>query len=97
LLLQRDDRTYLPGHGPALPDPLPYVADLKRRRMTREAEILRLLQDGSLSVPEISRRLYAKLDPVLQGAAERNVMSHLQKLWGEGLVEEDDEGWIAIR
>lgn len=96
LLIDRGDRTYLPGHGPALTDPIPYVAELLRRRVLREAEILDLLQGQSLSVPDIGRRLYAKIDPVLQGAAERNVLSHLQKLWDEGKVVEDDKGWQAV-
>lgn len=96
MMIDRDDRIYLPGHGPALPDPRDYVIEMRRRRMAREQEILEALQTETLSVPQISTRLYAKIDPVLQSAAERNVMSHLQKLWSEGRVVEDDEGWVAV-
>src|SRR5690606_25500837 len=40
LLRARDDTTYLPGHGPRLDNPHPYVAELLRRRVEREREIL---------------------------------------------------------
>jgi glyoxylase-like metal-dependent hydrolase (beta-lactamase superfamily II) len=95
-MIDRDDRVYLPGHGPALPQPRAYVVELRRRRIAREEEILAALQRGPMSAPDLSRTLYAKVDPILQSAAERNVMSHLQKLWAEGKVEEDDETWIAV-
>lgn len=96
MMIDRDDRAYLPGHGPLLPEPRAYVTELKRRRVRRENEILERLRRGSMSVPELSQTLYGKTDPVLQFAAERNVMSHLQKLWKEGKVEEDDAVWIAV-
>lgn len=96
MMIDRDDRVYLPGHGPALPAPRAYVEELLRRRVNRELEILEALRIRPQSVPELSRTLYAKTDPMLQNAAERNVMSHLQKLWKEGKVEEDDAAWIAV-
>ncbi len=37
LLDRPSDRLYLPGHGPALPDPHPYVAALLQHRVAREA------------------------------------------------------------
>ena len=39
-LIDRDDKVYLPGHGPALTDPRPYVERLLANRLRREAEIL---------------------------------------------------------
>ena len=96
MMIDRDDRFYLPGHGPALAEPRDYVIEMRRRRMAREEEILATLRGETLSVPEIAERLYAKTDPHLQSAAERNVMSHLQKLWTEGRVVEDDDGWVAV-
>lgn len=96
-LIRREDKVYLPGHGPALPDPRNYVRELRRRRMNREREILETIRSQAISVPEISKRLYAKLDPVLQNAAERNIISHLLKLQAEGRVESKKELWITTR
>lgn len=93
LLLGRDDRVYLPGHGPVLPDPRPHVADLLEHRLRREAEIERVLAEGMGDPSQIAERLYAKADPVLRRAAERNVMAHLSKLEAEGRAVETRDGW----
>lgn len=94
-LIARDDRLYLPGHGPAIAAPRHYVQELKRRRVEREEEILRALRQGPASTDALRRALYHKVDPVLQAAAERNVMAHLAKLQAEGKVSQDDEVWLA--
>lgn len=93
LLLARRDRVFLPGHGPQVTDPLPYVRDLRDRRVKREREILGALIEGPASVEDLSRNLYTKVDPVLYAAASRNVMSHLAKLESEGHVQEHDGVW----
>lgn len=92
-LLARYDRLYLPGHGPTLASPHGYVRELRNRRVAREREILEALQREQVTVAELSRRLYAKTDPILQSAAERNVLSHLEKLQAEGSVREEDGFW----
>ena len=92
-LIARDDRLYLPGHGPALPDPRAYVQDLLSRREAREAAIARALGPNAISTAELMDRLYSKVDPILRRAAERNVMSHLVKLEAEGRAERDGESW----
>lgn len=95
-LIARDDRLYLPGHGPAITDPRPYVTELKRRRVEREDDILQALKRTPATTDELRRALYHKTDPVLQAAAERNVMAHLAKLQIEGKVSQDDELWSAM-
>lgn len=92
-LIERDDPLYLPGHGPPLASPRAYVEELKRRRVVREGEIVEALQDGLLTPFDLSRSLYAKLDPVLQDAAQRNVLTHLAKLEDEGRVRRRGEFW----
>jgi glyoxylase-like metal-dependent hydrolase (beta-lactamase superfamily II) len=91
-LIARDDRLYLPGHGPALPDPRPYVQEILRRRLDREREIEAAVRTGLSDPYEISANLYQKTHPVLKRAAERNVLSHLSKLVAEGRVREDGTG-----
>jgi len=96
-LLERDDRAYLPGHGPVLDKPQAYVRELRDRRITREHEILAALGKAPATVEALSNGLYAKVDPVLQGAATRNVMSHLAKLQTEGRVKERNGLWEEIK
>jgi glyoxylase-like metal-dependent hydrolase (beta-lactamase superfamily II) len=45
LMLLRDDRLYLPGHGPPLPNPKPYVEELLNHRVKREQAILQALHN----------------------------------------------------
>ncbi len=95
LLLARDDRVYLPGHGPMLETPRPFVRDLLAHRMKREAAILAALDSRPASTTGLVEALYSKIDPTLKRAAERNVIAHLQKLSREGRAVERAEGWLA--
>ena len=75
-----------PGHGPALPNPRPYVQESLGRRIAREREIEAAVRDGLSDPVCIAEVLYAKQNPTLKRAAERNVLSHLSKLETEGRV-----------
>ncbi|MBI2720234.1 MAG: MBL fold metallo-hydrolase [Rhizobiales bacterium] len=90
LLFHRDDRVYLPAHGPERRDPLPYVRSLIAHRLAREAAILACLGGGLRSIPEIVSRLYADIDPRLHGAAALSVRAHLEKLVDEGKIRVSD-------
>jgi glyoxylase-like metal-dependent hydrolase (beta-lactamase superfamily II) len=96
LMMARDDRLYLPGHGPPLPDPRPYVQELLDRRLKREDEIAAALAAGPLGTRDLVDRLYSKTDPWLRLAAERNVVAHLLKLKSERRVEDKGELWAAL-
>lgn len=96
LLRDRGDRLYLPGHGPALPNPTPYIDALIAKRLKREAQILQAISKKAASASELAQRLYAKADPKLQDAAERNANSHLLKLQNEGQAFEANGIWSAI-
>ncbi|MFP1646707.1 MBL fold metallo-hydrolase [Pontitalea aquivivens] len=95
-LIDRDDKLYLPGHGPAITDPAPYVERLLANRMRREAEILAHLSKGAESIPGIAASVYRKSDPHIAKAAERNVAAHLEKLLSEGRVTRDGEIWRGV-
>jgi|BEDMetMinimDraft_2_1075160.scaffolds.fasta_scaffold00250_2 glyoxylase-like metal-dependent hydrolase (beta-lactamase superfamily II) len=90
---RREDRLYLPGHGPALPEPQRFVADLLAHREAREQEIFTALALAPAGVSELAARLYAKVEPTLRRAAERNVLAHLLKLEKEGRVIRQGELW----
>ncbi|MGQ7793597.1 MBL fold metallo-hydrolase [Faunimonas sp. B44] len=92
-LLARPENLYLPGHGPQLPDPRPFIQDLLKHRLDREAEIEAALRRGPSTPAALAEYLYAKANPVLRRAAERNVRSHLTKLAAEGRVEQVGDFW----
>jgi glyoxylase-like metal-dependent hydrolase (beta-lactamase superfamily II) len=93
VLLDRDDAIYLPGHGPPIHEPKPYVAGLLSYRIEREQAIVEALKLCPSNSWDLVDRLYSKTDPWLRMAAERNVVAHLLKLQREGKVEECSEIW----
>ena len=94
-LLARDDRLYLPGHGPPLPDPLPFVQDLLAHRQAREYAIVATLGAAPLTTKALTDSLYSQVDERLRRAAERNVLAHLLKLRDEKRAADNGEGWVV--
>lgn len=92
-LLERDDDVFLPGHGPPLPQPRTLVRDLLSHRMAREEAIEQAIGTRPADSKEITRTLYAKANPLLLLAAERNVLGHLLKLEAEGRVTRAGPLW----
>ncbi len=94
-LLARDDRVYYPGHGEAVETPRRLVRGMVAHRRQREAQLLRLLRDGAATLPALTARAYAGLDPRLIPAAERSVLAHLLDLERRGVAREEGEGqWV---
>ncbi len=94
-LLARDDRVYLPGHGPPLPEPRDLVAELLRHREAREAAIVAALGPRPAAIAQLVAAVYRDTDPALLRAAERTVIAHLLKLEREGRAARAGEGWRA--
>lgn len=96
-LAARDDRLYLPGHGPPLPDPAPFVAALAAHRREREAMVLDALRAaGRATAQGLVGPVYGPaLDPRLVPAAARSLLAHLIKLEAEGAAARQGEGWQA--
>ena len=94
-LLARPETLYLPGHGPALPEPHPYVRSLLEHRVAREEAIAAEIARTPRSTVGLVDALYSKIDPMLKLAAERNVLAHLLKLQTEGRAVNDGEVWRA--
>ncbi|MCU0280968.1 MAG: MBL fold metallo-hydrolase [Acidimicrobiia bacterium] len=86
LLQARDDRAYLPGHGPAILTPRPFVTALVAHRAEREREILRAIGAGRHHIPGIVQVVYADVDPRLHPAAGLSVLAHLRALVAEKRV-----------
>ncbi|MFC0409315.1 MBL fold metallo-hydrolase [Roseomonas elaeocarpi] len=91
----RDDRLLLPGHGPVLEEPAPFLAALRRHREEREAAILRALDGAApMTAAELVPLIYGvALDPRLAAGAAGSVLAHLIKLAGEGRITASPEGY----
>ena len=89
LLGRSGDTLYLPGHGPALPNPLEYGAALLAHRQAREDAIVAALSARPATPAELVDALYSGLSDALRPAAERSVLAHLLKLEAEGLAHAD--------
>jgi glyoxylase-like metal-dependent hydrolase (beta-lactamase superfamily II) len=96
-LATRDDRLYLPGHGPPLPDPAPFVAALAAHRREREAKVLDALRGARrATAAELVPPVYGpELDPRLVPAAARSLLAHLIKLAAEGEAARDGDSFEA--
>jgi hydroxyacylglutathione hydrolase len=94
----RDDRLYLPGHGPPLPEPAPFVAALAAHRMAREAKVLDALRQARRATArELVPPVYGPaLDARLLPAAARSLLAHLIKLAAEGAAARDGD-WFEPR
>lgn len=92
-LVDRDDRIYLPGHGPMLQEPKPYVERLLANRMQREKQILAHISSKPDTVGGIAAAVYRKSDPHIAMAAERNVIAHLEKLLSEDMAIQSGGLW----
>lgn len=96
-LAAREDRLYLPGHGPPLPEPAPFVAALTAHRREREAMVLDALRAARrATAQELVPAVYGPaLDPRLVPAAARSLLAHLVKLGAEGAARRDGDHWEA--
>jgi glyoxylase-like metal-dependent hydrolase (beta-lactamase superfamily II) len=92
-LLERQDRLYLPGHGPVLTEPQAFTADLLHHRQTRERQIIAALDSMPQTAWSLVERLYGKIDNKLRRAAELNVIAHVEKLVEEGSAHQRGDGW----
>ncbi|WP_240325507.1 MBL fold metallo-hydrolase [Sphingomonas mesophila] len=95
-LRARDDRLFLPAHGPAVTKPAQYLRGLIGHRMQRARQILRLVGEGVAEVPGIVAAAYPGLDPRLVPAAGGSVSAHLVDLERRGLVQCVDERWTTL-
>jgi glyoxylase-like metal-dependent hydrolase (beta-lactamase superfamily II) len=94
-VLDRADDVYLPGHGPALPEPHRLTRALLFHRMERERAIQVALTKGPATTAGLRDKMYGQIDPRLQRAAERSVLAHLLKLEAEGKAARDGDAWRA--
>ncbi|WP_428031549.1 MBL fold metallo-hydrolase [Ancylobacter sp.] len=86
---ERPETLYLPGHGGTITQGSAFVERFLRHRQARETAILRALERGPRSIPDIVRAIYFGLDPRLAGAAGLSTLAHLEDLVDRGDVLTD--------
>ncbi|UFN51296.1 MBL fold metallo-hydrolase [Roseomonas sp. OT10] len=96
-LAGRDDRVLLPGHGPTVEEPAPFLAALAAHRREREERVLEALRAARLATAaSLVPAVYGpELDPRLVGGAARSLLAHLIKLEREGAARREGEGFSA--
>lgn len=88
------DHLYLPGHGPKLPDPMPFLDGLAEHRQRREARIITALREGgTMLIPALVGQVYGPLDPRLVIAAGRSLLAQLIMLEEDGVAQREAEAW----
>jgi glyoxylase-like metal-dependent hydrolase (beta-lactamase superfamily II) len=92
LLIERDDRLYLPGHGPEKASPASFVRAYIAHRLMREGAILDAVRSGRDTVPAIVDRVYRGLAEKLKPAAGLSTLAHLDHLIEQGKVREVSGG-----
>ena len=86
-----EPRIVFPGHWDPVADAMGKIAEYRRHRLEREAQILAEVRRGEGSAAGLTRRVYGDLDDKLMLAAEMTLRAHLKKLVDDGLVREDGE------
>lgn len=93
LLLRREDKVYLPAHGPAIEKPHRHVRALVTHRKMREKQVLAQLGQSGRRIPDMVEVMYRDIDPGLHPAAGRSVLAHLVDLERRGLVRGEGGLW----
>jgi glyoxylase-like metal-dependent hydrolase (beta-lactamase superfamily II) len=71
---------FLPGHGPIVDDPLPFIDFYLEHREERLDQVRAALAGGASTPLEVVEVVYADVDKVLWGAAEMSVRAQLDYL-----------------
>lgn len=80
LVRTRNVAELMPGHGPIVADPLPWLSFYRHHRRERLKEIRAALAAGDRTASEIVARVYADVDRSVWPAAEQSVRAQLDYL-----------------
>jgi glyoxylase-like metal-dependent hydrolase (beta-lactamase superfamily II) len=89
-LLERDDHSYLPGHGGPVVKPAQFVRALRSHRKMRERALLDRLEKGDRKIGDMVASIYRDTDRRLHKAAALSLLAHLEDLVARGVVETEN-------
>lgn len=90
----REDIVYYPAHGQAVTKPQQLVRGLIGHRRQRERQILRHVEAGTGTIPQMVSLMYKGVVEDLWPAAGRSVLAHLIDLENRGEVRRAGEQWM---
>ncbi|MEL7011640.1 MAG: MBL fold metallo-hydrolase [Pseudomonadota bacterium] len=76
-LRDRGARVFHAGHGAPIDAPMDRVTWLIDHRLSREASILKVLEQGPATTTDLARAIYTDTPASLIPAAKRNILAHL--------------------
>ncbi len=85
-------RLLFPGHWDPVEDAMGKIAEYRKHRLEREAQVLAEVRRGRGAAQGLTRRVYGDLDDKLMVAAEMTMRAHLRKLVDDGQVRSSGEG-----
>jgi len=87
----RSEHTYYAGHGAPVTEAQDMLDYLLAHRLGREDQIMARLNSKAQTVADLTADIYTDINPMLHGAASRNVLAHLIDLFERGLVAPEGE------
>ena len=96
----RGDRVFYPGHGAPVRDPEAMIAHQIAHRAARARQVREALEqagEAGATPMELTKAIYADVDPALHGAASRNVLRALLGMLDEGGAAHDGPQGPAAR
>jgi glyoxylase-like metal-dependent hydrolase (beta-lactamase superfamily II) len=87
-----DPQLLFPGHWDPVEDAMGKIAEYRKHRLEREAQVLAEVRGGRGTAQELTHRVYGDLDDTLMVAAEMTMCAHLRKLVDDGLIRSSGEG-----
>jgi glyoxylase-like metal-dependent hydrolase (beta-lactamase superfamily II) len=90
LLLERDDATYWPTHGPAVEDPKTHVSAFIEHRREREQQILECIGRGVSRIRDMVPLMYKDLPEFMYPAAARSVLAAAVYMAQRGEISTED-------
>ena len=95
--LPQERALFWPGHGGPVTEPQRYMRALSHHRRQREAAIVRRLDAGDQTIPDMVARIYENLDPRLINAAALSVLAHMEDLVTRGVAVAEGPVTVAGR
>ena len=86
-----------PGHGNFMYEPKKVIESIIRHRLSREAKVLRRLEDvGDIDIESLTAIVYDDVPEQLHPIAKFSLEAHLLKLLNEGVIKRDNNNFAKI-
>ena len=86
-----------PGHGNFMYEPKKVIESIIRHRLSREAKVLRRLEDvGDIDLESLTAIVYDDVPEQLHPIAKFSLEAHLLKLLNEGVIKRDNNNFAKI-